>query len=209
MGGVIIPHRRERPKADIVSATTRACGILDAMKTRCLIGYALGVGLLGGGVALAQRESAIYVAHQNAIYNVRLTGTELVAPDVQLRHSSKEIRGQLGGATTAIAFKGSDAGGTIGAGAVNLKIRVEGTTVKAQGGIAGRVVELTYSPAELSVYVKDCTWRLRSTEPNAYVGRRSCDPPFYRDTEVKLPERFLQLSPAEQATILVLVLSLS
>lgn len=179
------------------------------MKTKCLLGYALGIGLLGGGVALAQRESAIYVAHQKAIYSVRLTGKELVAPDVQLRHSSKEIRGRLGGATTAIAFKGNDASGNIGSGAVNLKIRVEGSTIKAQGGIAGRVVELTYSPTELTVYIKDCTWGLRSTKRNAYVGRRKCDPPFHRDTEVTLPERFLQLSPPEQATILLLVLSLS
>jgi hypothetical protein len=38
------------------------------------------------------------------------------------------------------------------------------------------------------------------------VGRRSCDRAYERDTEVTIPEIFRQLSPPEQATILLLSL---
>jgi hypothetical protein len=167
----------------------------------------MGLGLLAGGVALAEpKEPTISVRLPQASYNVRLTGKDIVSPAIQMHHSPKEMRGRVGASTAAITFKENEAKGNIGTGAVNLKIKVEGDTVKAEGGFGGRPVELSYSPAELTVYINDCTYRLKNNAEGTYVGRRSCDRAFERDTEVTIPEVFQQLTPAEQATILLLSL---
>jgi hypothetical protein len=166
----------------------------------------MGLGLLTGGVALAQSsEPAISVRLPQATYNVRLTGKDIVSPAIQLHHSPRELRGRVGEVTATISFKDNEAKGNIGAGAVNLKIKAEGNTVKAEGGFGGRPVELSYSPTELTVYINDCTYRLKNTE-GTYVGRRSCDRAYERNTEVTIPEVFQQLTPSEQATILLLSL---
>jgi hypothetical protein len=166
----------------------------------------LGLGLLAGGAALAEsKEAAISVRLPQATYNVKLTGKDVVSPAIQLSHSPKEMRGRVGSATAAISFTENEAKGNIGQGAVNLKIKVEGDAVKAEGGFGGRPVELSYSPTELTVYINDCTYRLKNIE-GTYTGRRSCDRAFQRDTEVSIPEVFQQLTPPEQATILLLSL---
>ncbi len=166
----------------------------------------MGLGLLAGGGALAQpSEPAISVRLPQATYNVRLTGKDVVSPAIQLHHTPKELRGRVGEATATISFKDNEAKGNIGSGAVNLKIKAEGNTVKAEGGFGGRPVELSYSPTELTVYINDCTYRLKNTE-GTYVGRRSCDRAYERNTEVTIPEVFQQLTPPEQATILLLSL---
>jgi hypothetical protein len=178
------------------------------MKTPRFVRFAMGLGLLAGGVALAEpKEPTISVRLPQNSYNVKLTGKDVVSPAVQLHHSPKEMRGRVGNATTVISFKENEAKGNIGNGVVNLKIKTEGTTVKAEGGFGGRPVELSYSPTELTVYINDCTYRLKNTEGTGnYVGRRSCDRAFERDTEVSIPEVFQQLTPPEQATILLLSL---
>jgi hypothetical protein len=166
----------------------------------------MGLGLLAGGVALAQpSEPVISVRLPQATYNVRLTGKDVVSPAIQLHHSPKELRGRVGEVTATISFKDNEAKGNIGSGAVNLKIKAEGNTVKAEGGFGGRPVELSYSPTELTVYINDCTYRLKNTE-GTYVGRRSCDRAYERNTEVTIPAVFQQLTPPEQATILLLSL---
>jgi hypothetical protein len=175
------------------------------MKTPRFVRWVLGLGLLAGGVALAEpKEPAISVRLPKTSYNVRLTGKDIITPDIQLHHSPKEMRGRVGSAMAALAFKENEVTGNIGGGAVNLKIKVEGSTVKASGGFGGRPVELSYSPTELTLYINDCTYRLKNTEgTGTYTGRRSCDRAFERDTEVTIPEVFQQLSPPEQATILL------
>lgn len=167
----------------------------------------MGLGLLAGAVALAEpKEPAISVRLPQSSYNVRLTGKDIISPTIQLSHSPKELRGRVGDATATISLKENEAKGNIGPGAVNLKIKVEGDTVKAEGGFGGRPAELSYSPAELTVYINDCTYRLKNNTEGTYVGRRSCDRAFARDTEVAIPQVFQQLTPAEQATILLLSL---
>lgn len=175
------------------------------MKTPRFVRVMLGLGLLAGGAALAEpkeSEPVISVRLPQASYKVKLTGKDVFSLGFQLHHSPKELRGRVGESTADIKFTENEAKGNIGQGAVNLKIKVEGEAVKAEGGFAGRPVQLTYSPSELTVYINDCTYRLKNNE-GTYSGRRSCDRAFQRDTEVSIPEMFQQLSPAEQATILL------
>jgi hypothetical protein len=177
------------------------------MKTPRFFRFALGLGLLAGGVALAAGDDpVITVRVPNASYNVKLTGKDIVSQSIQLSHSPKEMRGRVADSPTVITFKDGEANGTIGTTAVKLKIKTEGNTVKAEGGFAGSPVELSYSPTELTVYIHDCTYRLKNNSEGTYVGRRSCDHAYQRDTEVSIPEVFQQLSPAEQATVLLLSL---
>lgn len=167
----------------------------------------MGLGLLAAGVALAEsKEPTISVRLPQASYNVRLTGKDVISQGIQLSHSAKELRGRVGNSPATISFKENEAQGHIGPNAVNLKIKVEGDTVKAEGGFGGRPVELSYSPAALTVYINDCTYRLKNNTEGNYVGRRSCDRAYERDTEVSIPEAFQQLTPPEQATILLLSL---
>lgn len=178
------------------------------MKTPRFLRLTLGLGLLAGGVALgASNDPVISVRLPNVSYNVRLTGKDVISMGMQLSHSPKEMRGRVGDAPTVINFKEGEATGTIGGTAVKLKIKTEGNVIKAEGGLAGGPVELTYSPTELTVYIHDCTYRLKNDSEGTYVGRRSCDHAYQRDTEVSIPEVFQQLSPAEQATLLLLTLS--
>ncbi|WP_224368039.1 hypothetical protein [Hyalangium versicolor] len=177
------------------------------MKTPRFVRLTLGLGLLAGGVALAEPENpAISVRLPTASYNVQLTGKDIVSQFLQLSHSPREIRGRAHDATTVITFKEGEAHGNIGGLAVNLKVKTEGDTVKAQGGFAGRPVEVSYSPSELTVYINDCTYRLKNNSEGTYIGRRSCDRAYQRETEVYLPEVFQQLSPQEQVTLLLLSL---
>lgn len=178
------------------------------MRTPRFVLLLLGL-LAGGGALAASKEPVISVRLPQNAYNVRLTGKDIVSPTLQLHHSPLQLRGRVGEATAAISLRENEARGHIGGGAVNLEIQTERDTLKAQGGFAGRPVALSYSPAELTVYINDCTYRLKHPEgatPGTYVGRRSCDRAFERDTEVSLPEVFQQLSPAEQATLLLLSL---
>lgn len=167
----------------------------------------LGLGLLAGGVALgATKEPSISVRLPTGSYNVQLTGKDIVSPSIQLSHSPKELKGRAYDQPTVISFTKDAAKGNIGQQAVNLKVTTEGNTVKAEGGFGGRPAELSYSPTELTVYISDCTYRLKNNSEGVYVGRRSCDHVYQRDTEVSLPEVFQQLSPVEQATLLLLSL---
>jgi hypothetical protein len=178
------------------------------MKTPRIVRFMLGLGLLVGGVALAAPKGpTISVRLPQTSYNVQLTGKDVISPTLQLSHSPKELRGRAYDAATVISFKDGKATGNIGGALVNLKIKTEGETVKAEGGFVGRPVELSYSPTELTVYINDCTYRLKNNGEGTYVGRRSCDRTFERDTEVSIPEEFQQLTPAEQATLLLLSLA--
>jgi hypothetical protein len=178
------------------------------MKTPRFVRFTLGLGLLAGGVALAEsKEPTISVRLPLSSYNVKLTGKDVISPSIQLSHSAKEMRGRAYDSPTLISFKEGAAVGNIGGSAVNLKIQAQGDTVKAEGGFAGRPVELTFNRSELTVYINDCTYRLKNNDAEGtYVGRRSCDHVYQRDTEVYIPELFQQLTPAEKATILLLSL---
>jgi hypothetical protein len=177
------------------------------MRTPTFVRFVLGLGLLAGGVALAQpKEPHISVRLPRTSYNVRLTGKDIVAPHIQLSHSKREIKGRFGEAVTVLSLKEGEVKGNIGGGAVNLKTQLKGDTLQAEGGFGGRPVELKYSPKELTVYVNNCTYRLKGDD-GTYVGKRSCDRVFEPESEVVLPAVFQELTPEEQAVLLLLSLA--
>jgi hypothetical protein len=178
------------------------------MNTPRFVRIVLGLGLLAGGVALAEpKEPHISVRLPKTSFNVRLTGKDIVAPHFQLSHSKGEMKGRFGEAVTVISLKDGEIKGNLGGGVVNLKTKVKGDTVEAEGGFGGSPAEVKYSPKEITVYVSSCTWRLKNTEEGNYVGKRSCDRVFEPESEVVLPSVFWELTPAEQVVLLLFTMA--
>ena len=175
------------------------------MTLRRLLRVTLGIGLLAGGVALAADEPAIAVRLPRTTFNMKLSGTEIVAPHVQLSRANNELRGRVGDATVAFKVEGDKLTGNIGGAPVNLKAQMDGDTLKGKGGFAGSPSEVRLSPSELHVYVNQCTYRLKHTE-GRYVGKRSCDLALQPPTEVTIPDALNQYSPVERVALLLLAL---
>lgn len=181
---------------------------LHGMRTSRAVHLALGLGLLVGAVAVgAPGEPAISVRLPQTAYNVRLTGRDIIAPHLQLFHSPREIRGRAFGRVMALSLTGNEARGAIGGVPINLRASLRGDTLRATGGFLGGSARLLLSPTELRLSVRGCTYTLQHTADGRYVGPRSCDARLAPPVELTLPEVFHQLTPAEQATLLLLALS--
>jgi len=165
----------------------------------------MGIGLLAGGVALAADEPAIAVRLPRATYNMKLGGSDIVSPSVQLSRNGNELRGRAGNATVALKVEGDTLSGNIGGATVNLKAQMDGDTLKGKGGFAGSPSEVRLSPTELHVYLNQCTYRMKHTE-GRYVGKRSCDRALQPPTEVTLPDALNQYSPVERVALILLAL---
>lgn len=175
------------------------------MTLRRLLRVTLGIGLLAGGVALAADEPAIAVRLPRITFNMKLSGTDIVAPHVQLSRANNELRGRIGDATVAFKVEGEKLTGNIGGAPVSLKAQMDGDTLKGKGGFAGSPSEVRLSPSELYVYVNQCTYRMKHTE-GRYVGKRSCDLALQPPTEVTIPDALNQYSPVERVALLLLAL---
>ncbi|RYZ41830.1 MAG: hypothetical protein EOO71_10370 [Myxococcaceae bacterium] len=161
---------------------------------------------LGGAMAAEPRE-AISVRLPLAGYDLLMTEDNVTGQAFQLSRLPGALRGRVGEAPVTLEFKDQKVKGTIGTSLVNLEVKKEGDVVKAKGGFGGRPVTLTLSPREMTVYVNDCTYRLKATEPGkTYEGRRSCDSSLRPPSVVSLPDTFLAASPEEQASLLLLAL---
>lgn len=166
----------------------------------------LGLGLLAGGAALGESTGpAITVRLPRATFNMHLSGTDIVAPHVQLSRTDSELRGRVNDTVANFKLEGDKLSGTLGITPVNLQAHMEGDTLQGEGGFAGSPAEVRLSPSELHVYINSCTYRLKYTE-GRYVGPRSCDPKLARPVEIALPEAFKTFSPVEQVTFLLLAL---
>ncbi len=154
----------------------------------------------------APPEHAISVRLPQAAYNVRLTGEDIVAPHLQLHHGREQLQGRAFDAATTLSLEEDRVTGNIGGRLVNLKVSAQGDTVKAEGGFLGRPAQVRLTPTQLRVYVLGCTYNLKNLE-GTYVGPRSCDLSLEPPAEVRLPEGFQELTPAEQAILLLLSLA--
>jgi hypothetical protein len=164
--------------------------------------------LLGAGVAVsAPRQDAINLRIAREQYNLVITPGEVTGQDFQLTRAPGELRGRTYLGTVAVQLKDGEARGALGGATVNLKVTKEGDAIVAKGGFGGRPVNLKLSPSEMTVYVRDCTYRLKAQEDGRfYVGKRSCDIASTPPSEVWLPDEFHAATPEEKAVILLLAL---
>ncbi|CAM3690720.1 hypothetical protein G4177_19340 [Corallococcus sp. ZKHCc1 1396] len=171
-----------------------------------VLGVLAGLAGLGGAVAAEPRE-AISVRLPMAGYDLLMREGDVTGLAFQLSRLPGELRGRVGDVTVALQLKDGQVKGTLGSSPVNLDVKKEGDVLNAKGGFWGRPVTLKLSPQELTVYVRDCTYRLKATEPGrTYEGRRSCDASLRPPSVVSLPDMFLAASPEEQASLLLLAL---
>ncbi|MCY1040492.1 hypothetical protein OV208_04085 [Corallococcus sp. bb12-1] len=142
-----------------------------------------------------------------ASYDLLMTEDNVTGQAFQLSRMPGALRGRVGETPVSLQLKDQQVKGNIGTSVANLEVKKEGEVVKAKGGFGGRPVTLTLSPQELTVYVNDCTYRLKATEQRkVYEGRRSCDGSLMPPSVVSLPDTFLVASPEEQVSLLLLAL---
>lgn len=164
--------------------------------------------LLGAGVAVsAPREDAINLRIAFRQYNLVMTPEAVTGADFQISRSPGALRGRTHVGIFDLELKEGEVKGALGGSPVSLKVSKEGDALVAKGGFGGRPVSLKLSAQELEVYVRDCTYRLKSQEEGRfYVGRRSCDRVATPQSEVWLPDEFQAATPEEKAAILLLAL---
>ncbi|HYO66333.1 MAG TPA: hypothetical protein VEU33_09645 [Archangium sp.] len=157
-------------------------------------------------MALAEGTSVISVDLPYDNYNLQLRGDDVVSRDLQLHRSAKEIRGRALGSVAQLTLKKDGVSGAVGNSPVNLKVRMEGDTLLAEGGFIDGPVTLRFNPKELHVYISQCRYELTSTQ-GVYEGRRSCDSKVLPPVRFSVPPEFLKRSPAEQAALLLFALA--
>ncbi|MFB1484839.1 hypothetical protein [Corallococcus sp. RDP092CA] len=161
---------------------------------------------VGGAWAGAEQDQLSFNVARTQ-FNLRMTPDNVTGPAFQVSRLPGELRGRVADAPVALSLGDEKVRGNIGASVVNLDVKKEGDALKAKGGFHGRPANLTLSPRELTVYVRDCTYRLKAKEPGrTYEGPRSCDRASSPPTEITLPDAFLAAPPTEQASLLLLAL---
>ncbi|MFP2963475.1 hypothetical protein ACLEPN_38475 [Myxococcus sp. 1LA] len=167
----------------------------------------LGV-VLGAGVAMAApKQDAINLKIAFQSFNLEMTPEAVTGADFQVARSPGLLKGRSLRGDFTLTLKDGQVEGALGGAPVNLKVTKEGDAIVAKGGFGGRPVNLKLSPSELTLYVRDCTYRLKAEQSNRfYTGRRSCDRAMTPGSEVWLPDEFLAASPEEKAAILFLAL---
>ncbi|GMU07435.1 hypothetical protein [Corallococcus caeni] len=171
-----------------------------------------GVGVLAvlagvGGAFAGSEQDEVSFNIARTQFNLRMTADNVTGQAFQVSRTPGELRGRVADVPVALRLEDEKVKGKLGSSVVNLDVKKDGDAVKAKGGFGGRPVTLTLSPREMTVYVHDCTYRLKAKEPGrTYEGPRSCDPSLTPPTEIKLPDAFLAASPEEQASLLLLAL---
>ncbi|MCY1032891.1 hypothetical protein OV207_15580 [Corallococcus sp. BB11-1] len=156
---------------------------------------------------MAAPASALSFRISQFQFNLLMTQDNVTGPAFQVSRLPGQLRGRVADAPVSLKLGAQQVKGNIGASVVNLDVTKEGDVLKAKGGFRSRPVTLTLSPQELTMYVSDCTYRLKATEPGrTYEGRRSCDRALTPPTEISLPGAFFAASPEEQAALLLLAL---
>ena len=161
---------------------------------------------VGGAWAASEHDQMAFSVARTQ-FNLRITPDTVTGPEFQVSRLPGELRGRVADVPVALKLEDEKVKGNIGTTVVNLDVKKEGDAVKAKGGFHGRPVNLTLSPQELTVYVRDCTYRLKAKEEGrTYEGKRSCDRAATPPTQITLPDAFIAATPAEQASLLLLAL---
>lgn len=175
---------------------------------RWLKGVLAAAVLLGAGGAMSEpKQDAINLRVARQQYNLVMTADNVTGQDFQVSRLRDGLRGRTWLGVVDVTFKDGAVRGALGNAPVNLTVKREGDTLEAEGGFGGRPANVKMTPDEVTVYVRDCTYRLKAREPGrSYAGKRSCDPALVPETELWLPDEFLAATPEEKAMLLLLAL---
>jgi hypothetical protein len=174
---------------------------------RRAVGVVAVLAAAGGAVAASSDVDKISFRVVRAQFNLTMSPQHVTGPEYQVDRVPNALRGRVAGTDVQLSLEDQKVKGTLGTLPVNLDVKKEGDVVTAKGGFWGRPVTVSYSPKELTIYVRDCTYRLKAKElGRSYEGRRSCDRAFTPPAEISLPDEFLTARPEEQVSLLLLAL---
>lgn len=150
-----------------------------------------------------------------------LQGTTMKGREVSVTLEGDTARGEAFGAPVNLSLAQGQLTGEVGAQQTSLQLEPTQGGIRAQGLFRGEQSEFSVSPNMLTGNVASCRYDLkRSSRGNAfggagaggsvaavdYKGQRSCAGGQPAKVTVKLPSGFERLAPAQQATILGLML---
>lgn len=172
------------------------------------VGRALGVAsLLALGAASAQGDSQyLYLRTPNAAVTARVDGNSVSGPDVQLSRDGKTLRGRAFGRTVFLGLNGQELGGTVGSELSRLSFEDKNGVTQARGTFYGRIAELNLSSEELTGTVGPCSYDLKITPDEVYMGSRSCGGPPERPVVLAIPPALAQQGPAMTLATLAIML---
>ncbi|MBF5043120.1 hypothetical protein FGE12_12045 [Aggregicoccus sp. 17bor-14] len=181
-------------------------------------------GSTGAAVAstgLSEATGNVMVEAYGKTRYVALEGNTLKGPQVNVEVQGGTAKGEAYGAPVDLALAQGTVQGKVGEEPIRLQLQPTKGGLRADGLYRGRESSFSFSPNTLSGNVATCRYDLkRSNRSNAYnsagtggsglgtdyKGERDCEGKPSTDVKVTLPSGFERLAPAQQATILGLML---
>ncbi|MBF5043101.1 hypothetical protein FGE12_11945 [Aggregicoccus sp. 17bor-14] len=170
----------------------------------------------------AKVEGNIVVNAAGRATSGQLKDGTLTAPQVSVSVDPKAARGRIAGATVDLTLSDSEVVGQVGSNTTRLQFAQQGGQLMAKGMFAGSGSQLLLTPQKLEGQFLKCTYVLQRAGAAAgsatggsggaggelsYEGKRNCAGSREVPATVSLPAGFTGLSPAEQVTLLNLVLA--
>ncbi|MFY1829903.1 hypothetical protein ACN47A_28565 [Myxococcus fulvus] len=164
--------------------------------------------VLGAGVAVsAPKQDAINLRIGRQQVNLTMRAEDVTGQDFQVSRKGEGLRGRTAVGLVDVKFEAGAVKGSLGPALVNLKVKRDGDTLQAEGGFGGRPATVKLNKDSLEIYIRDCTHRLSAREAGrSYAGPSSCNAGSVAESEVWLPDAFLEASPEEKVTLLLLAI---
>ncbi|GEN07751.1 hypothetical protein SAMN05443572_101224 [Myxococcus fulvus] len=163
--------------------------------------------VLGGGVAVsAPKQDAINLRFGLRQVNLTMRAEDVTGQDFQVSRKDRGLRGRTAVGLVDVKFEDGAVKGSLGPALVNLKVKRDGDTVEAEGGFGGRPATVKFTQDSLEIYIRDCTHRLSAREAGrSYAGQSNCSVGGSAgEAKLWLPDAFLEASPEEKVTLLLL-----
>ncbi len=167
-----------------------------------LIGCAAGRSGSGAGSA---EDTFVVQLGGGGVLEAKLTQSELLGPDVQVKVSSSGLRGTAFNRPVDVSWKGDELTGLIGRAPVQLSVKREGEQIVAHGLYGGRLSNFRVSRQGMEGTIGSCGYSLKGSGTE-YQGFRGCSQSVQSPTTVRIPPAFWEMPDAEKIALLGLML---
>jgi hypothetical protein len=171
--------------------------------------------------SLSAAEGNVMIEAYGKTTYAALNGDSLEGPRVNVAIQGGTAKGEAYGAPVELALAQEKVEGKVGGEPIELQLQPTKGGLRVDGTYRGRESSYAFSPNTLSGNVAACRYDLkrsnRSSASNSagtggsglgtdYKGQRDCEGKPSTEVKVTLPSGFERLAPAQQATILGLML---
>jgi hypothetical protein len=133
-------------------------------------------------------------------------GDRCIGPQVQVKTGPSGMQGTLAGRAIGLESTDAQVKGAVGTQPVLLQVQPKDGGLELGGTFDGRIGTLAVTPAQIEGTVGRCSYDLKSSAPDTYVGQRSCGG-LPSATTVKLPRSLAARPQGERAAILAVLLA--